>query len=155
METIQLIGNICEESPTLLESIEKTSPTIIPYMLELISSALHIPSDIHSLTDVINFLHHVSLKDGPIRNTMLKKPLVSFITRILTMDRFVETLSRNVKTVGGYIVGSLNRFLNNIKICGKYIFNGFINAAMILNEEYKRSSVKGFVKNFNENEENF
>jgi len=42
-------------------------------------------------------------------------------------------LTRNVKTVGGYIVGSLSRFLTNIKVCGQFIFNGFISAAVMLN----------------------
>jgi hypothetical protein len=88
METIQLISNICEESPTLLETVQKTSPTILPFLFQIIFSAEHIPVDIQSLTDVINFMHHVSLIDGPVRNTMLKRPMVSFITKMLVMDKF-------------------------------------------------------------------
>lgn len=109
--------------------------------MELVSAAIHVPTDINSLTDVINFLHHISLKDGPIRNTMLEKPMTAFIVRFLTMDRFVETLSRNVKSIGGYIVGSLNRFIGNIKTSSKYIFNAFIQSAYLINTEYKSHSL--------------
>ena len=102
-------------------------------MFKIIASAEHIPADIQSLTDVINFMHHVSLIDGPIRNTMLKKPMVAYLTKLLFMDKFTETLTRSVKSIGGYIVGSLSRLLGNISVCGQYIFNAFISAALMLN----------------------
>ncbi len=78
-------------------------------------------------------MHHVSLIDGPVRKNMLKRPMVSFLTKLLISDRFCATLTRNVKSIGGFIVGSLSRFITNIKIAGQYIFNAFISAAVIIN----------------------
>jgi len=64
------------------------------------------------------------------------------------MDRFVETLSRNVKSIGGYIVGSLNRFIGNIKTSSKFIFNAFIQSAYLINMEYKSHSLFNEIKSY-------
>lgn len=64
------------------------------------------------------------------------------------MDRFVETLSRNVKSIGGYIVGSINRFIGNIKKSSKYIFNAFIQSAFLINMEYKHYSIIHEIKSY-------
>lgn len=74
--------------------------------------------------------------------------MTTFIIKFLTMDRFVETLSRNVKSIGGYIVGSINRFIGNIKNSSKYIFNAFIQAAFLINMEYKHFSLSTEIKNY-------
>lgn len=76
-----------------------------------------------------------------------------FILKFLTMDRFVETLSRNVKAIGGYIVGSINRFVGNIKNSSKYIFNAFIQATILINMEYKKYSLLPEIKNYDLTEE--
>jgi hypothetical protein len=86
-------------------------------------------------------MHHISLVDGPVRNTMLKTPLMDFITNILVMDKFTESLMKNIKVTGGYVVGSINRFITNIKMSGKYVMSSFINAAIVINENYKTLSV--------------
>ena len=52
-------------------------------------------------------------------------------------------------------MGSLSRFLTNIKVVGQYIFNGFISAALMLNEEYKECSLLGVASQLNVKSENY
>ena len=62
MTVINLYSNICSENPALI-NILSLNPAL-DNLFKTLENAENIPTNMDSISDIINFYHHVSLKEG-------------------------------------------------------------------------------------------
>jgi hypothetical protein len=113
--TLMLIENICSEAPLLTDKIA----TIIDQFLSILSRSEFYPSDEpETLVVIPSFLHHVSLKEGNVRNKVMTSGVLKALIGIYSLDKFVKILSLNhhAEPIAQFF-GSINRFLINIPAC--------------------------------------
>jgi hypothetical protein len=83
-----LMSAICSENPHFIDNISNTSTATLSLIFDLLRTPLTTPYKDDALITVLNFLHNISLKEGPIRNDRLSEVLTTLLENILTHDRF-------------------------------------------------------------------
>ena len=86
------MGSICWENPHFIDNILAGSGPLLELLFQLITNAATLPNNINALIHVLNFLHSVSLKEGPVRDQRLPKLLPAFLHQVFTHDKFYDCL---------------------------------------------------------------
>lgn len=118
---MELIGNICSENPTLIDIISKYQ--ILDILLEFLNRVQKI-NNYECVSNAINFIHYICLKEGQVRIKVLSKYLQPFIRKI-SCSNMSEYINYKNYT---YITSLLLKFIGNIKNSYFYIYLGFTSA---------------------------
>lgn len=115
------------------------------YLVDLLQNPRIYPTEIHSLVVVPSFLHHICLKEGEVREYVLKSAVLENMMQIYTLDELTRILSPMCGGGGGCLgplFGAFNRFLINIAPARQHIYEGVVRACesiikeMLVLEEY-------------------
>ena len=126
---LQLIGNICSENPSLVEIIPETT---LDCLFELLRSIKDVGS-IDNIVYAVNFLHHICLKEGEVRNKVLKHHLDNFLKQLFNSNIFEVIGFRQF----GQLWMALHRFMSNITKATFSIFGGLFLALKDISKDYK------------------
>ena len=128
------MGSICWENPHFIDNILAGSGPLLELLFQLITNAATLPNNINALIHVLNFLHSVSLKEGPVRDQRLPKLLPAFLHQVFTHDKFYDCLESKKLTS---LFSALLKFHANVKHVDKYLYNALIRSITHVNSVYK------------------
>lgn len=105
---MSLILTICSESPLFTDKMKP----IIVYLTDQLNNA--IPKQINRLTVALNFLYHVCLKEGEVRDYVFGSGVLQYLMQVYVGDDYVKELS-GCNCGGGVarFYGMVNRFVGN------------------------------------------
>ena len=92
------------------------------------------------ITTVIHFLHHVSLKETPIRAKHMPECLQKFVHLVLTHDPLAE-LTHHKRFA--QVASALIKFHDNVPEISKPLFTSLLSALRKINDEFKEHAENG------------
>lgn len=130
--TLTLIENICSEAPLLTTKLS----TIIDQLLEVLRHSKNYPEEPESLVTIPSFLHHISLKEGDIREKVMTSGVLEAMIGVYALDKFTKVLSltNHAEQIAQFF-GSINRFLVNLPACKDGILRGLLAASRTIADE--------------------
>ena len=122
MTIVNLYSNLCSQNPTLINILSENP--VLDNIFSILEDSSNVPQNIDSISDIINFYHHVSLKQGEARIKATKTSFKKFLFEMLSSQKFLRVFTMKNFT---QFWTTLNRYRTNIHEVDKSLFIALIN----------------------------